>query len=225
MKKDIEIQTNVMEELKSIPSVDSTEIGVGVKNGIVTLWGIVDSYPKKIAVERAVMKIKNVKGIAEDIIVRLNGSNKKTDAEIAQAVLYALEWHSGLEPEKIKILVEDGVVTIDGDVEWDYKRKLASKTVGNIIGVSGIINNMKIASRPMTNQIIEKIHSAFVRNAAIDADQIKVEVLGNKVILSGRVKNWAERKEAEQSVWVLPGVSDVENRLMPDETIEISEAV
>jgi len=225
MKKDIEIQTNVMEELKSIPSVDSAEIGVGVKNAIVTLWGIVDSYPKKIAVERAVMKIKNVKGIAEDIIVRLNGSNKKTDAEIAQAVMYALEWHSGLEPEKIKILVEDGVVTIDGDVEWDYKRKLASKTVGNIIGVNGVINNMKIASRPMTNKIKEKIHTAFVRNATIDAGQIKVEVLGNKVILSGRVKNWAERKEAEQSVWVLPGVSDVENRLMPDETIEISEAV
>lgn len=225
MKKDIEIQANVIEELKSLPSINASEIGVAVKNGIVTLSGTVESHPKKIAVERAVMKIKNVKGIAEDIIVKLNGSSKKTDAEIAQAVLYALEWHSGLEPEKIKIFVENGVVSIEGTVEWDYKRKLATKTVSNIIGVSGIINNMKIASRPMVNLIREKIQSAFVRNANIDANQIKVEVVGNKVILSGKVKNWAERKEAEQSVWVLPGVNEIENRLMCDETIDVPETI
>jgi osmotically-inducible protein OsmY len=225
MKKDIEIQANVIEELKSLPSINASEIGVAVKNGIVNLSGTVDSYPKKIAIERAVIKIKNVKGIAEDMIVRLNGSSNKTDAEIAQAVLYALEWHSGLEPEKIKIFVEKGVVSIEGNVEWDYKRKLASKAITNIIGVTGIINNMKISGRPLASEIKEKIHASFARNANVDADRIKVEVLGKKVILSGNVSNWAERKEAEQSVWVLPGVSEIDNRLMCEEVIEVPETI
>ena len=225
MKKDIEIQKNVMEELKSVSSLNASEIGVAVKNGIVTLSGIVDSYPKKIAVERAVLKIKNVHGIAEDITVRLNGSHKKTDTELAQAVIYALEWHSGLDPDKIKIFVENGLVTIEGSVDWNYQRKLAQKAVRNIIGVTGIVNNMKIASRPVANQIREKIHSSFVRHANIDADKIKIEVNGNSVTLKGKVRNWSEKKDAEHSVWALPGVSEVENKLEYDEVFDISEVI
>ena len=225
MKKDLEIQKNVMEEIKNIPSLNSAEIGIAVKNGIVTLSGIVTSYPKKIAIERAVLKVKDVIGIAEELEVKLNGSDKRTDSEIAQAVLYAVEWHSGLDKEKIKIFVEDGIVTLEGQVDWDYQRKLAQKTVNNIQGVCGVINNIKISQRPLPDQIKEKIHSSFMRSANIDADKINIEVDGNKVILKGRVKSWTERKEAENTVWNMPGVSEVNNLLDYEETFDVSEAL
>ncbi|MGZ3901296.1 MAG: BON domain-containing protein, partial [Bacteroidia bacterium] len=112
MKKDIEIQKNVMDELQHIRSLNASEVGVSVKNGIVTLTGNVDSYPRKVAIERAVLKVKDVHGVADDLYVKLNGEQTKSDSEIAQAALYAIEWHSGLDPDKIKIIVDDGVVTI-----------------------------------------------------------------------------------------------------------------
>jgi osmotically-inducible protein OsmY len=221
MKKDNEIQKNVMEELKNLPSLHASEIGVAVKNGIVTLSGVVDSYPRKIAVERTVIKVKNVRGIAEDIQVKLNGSCSKTDSEIAQAVLYSIEWHSGLDPEKIKVHVEDGIVTINGKVDWDYQRKLAQKTAANITGVRGLINNIEIMHRPVPGEIKEKIQSSFVRNANIDSGKITIDIEGNKVILKGKVKCQYEKKEAENTVWSLPGVSKVENKLECEEQEEI----
>lgn len=213
MKKDIEIQKCVMEELRSIPLLHANEIGVAVKNGIVTLSGIVDSYPKKIAAERAVKKIDGVKGIAEEIEVHLSDNHKKTDSEIAQVVLDALHWHSAAPVDRIRIMVEDNVVTVEGDVEWDYQRKHVTKVIENIIGVKEIINNIKIVSSPVPIDIKTKIQNAFIRNAQLDADRINIETEGNKVVLKGKVKNLSEYEAAEKSAWNTPGVTTIENDL------------
>lgn len=213
MKKDIEIQKNVMEELTCIPLIKANEIGVAVKNGIVTLSGIVDSYPKKIMIEKAIKKLGGVRGIAEDIEVKLLENQKKTDSEIAQMVTNAIEWHSAAQVDRISILVEDGIVTIEGTTDWDYQRKHVTKVVANIIGVKGIINNIKIANTPVPVDIQKKIKAAFVRNASIDAEKINIKTEGHKVILSGVVKNWSEYEEAERSAWGTPGISVIENGL------------
>ena len=200
MKKDIQIQKHVSEELISVPAVNASEIGVAVKNGIVTLTGCVDSYPKKIMLERAVLKLKDVQGLADELKVNIKSCDIKEDSALAQAVLYSLTWHSAVHVDSIKILVEDGVVTLDGQVDWDFQRKSAFETIKNITGVKRIINNIKIATQPMPAQIEDKIHSAFLRNANIDPAKIRVEVLGNKVVLVGKVKCWAEKQEAEHTV-------------------------
>lgn len=213
MKKDIEIQKNVIEELKCTPLIKVNEIGVAVKNGIVTLSGIVDSYPKKITIEKAVKKIAGVKGIAEDLQVKLVESQLKTDPEIAQAVKNSLEWHSSVGVDNVCILVENGWVTIDGSVDWDFQRKSATDVVQNIVGVTGITNNIKISHKPVSSEIKTNIQSALIRNANINANKINVTTEGNNVILSGDVGSWAEYEEAERSAWLTAGVSKVENNL------------
>jgi osmotically-inducible protein OsmY len=223
MKKDIEIQKNVMDEIQSIPSVNASEIGVGVKNGIVTLSGIVTSYPQKIALERTVLKVRDVQGLAEGLQVKLNGYHKRADSEIAQAVMYSLEWHSGLDKDKIQIMVEKGEVTIEGQVDWDYQRKLAYKTVSNITGVTAVINNLKIANRPLPAEIKNQIQVAFSRNANIHSGNIQVSLNDHKVTLNGKVKSWAEKKEAEEAVWKMPGVTEVKNQLEYEEALDACE--
>jgi len=213
MERDIEIQTNVMEELKTIPMLKANEIGVAVKNGIVTLCGIVDSYPKKISIEKVVKKIAGVKGIAEDIDVELNGSQKKSDSELAQNIMKALEWDATVQINYLNILVEDSCVTLEGIVEWDFQRKSATKAIENIVGVKGVINNVKLAAGPTTKEIKSKIQSAFIRNANIDSEKINVKIDGSKVVLTGSVNSWSEYEDAEQSVWATPGVKSIENKL------------
>lgn len=213
MKQDSEIQANVMEELKRVPSIKASEIGVSVKNGIVTLSGIVDSYPKKIAAERAVWQVVNVRGIAEEISVKLRPEHKRSDTEMAQAVMYALEWHSGLDISKIKILVDDGEVTIEGYVDWNYQRKFATKTISHIKGVNVIINNLKISEKPVSSEIKRDIEAAFKRSSSIDASKISVNVAGNTVTLKGNVRTWFEKNQAEHITWTMSGVSCVNNEI------------
>lgn len=219
MKKDPEIQKNVMAELSWTPLLNANEIGVAVKNGIVTLSGIVDSYPKKIKAERIVRNVAGVRGIAEDILVKVKDSDKKTDSELAQAVLHELEWHSNLDPQKIKVLVEDGNVILEGMVNWDFQRKSAVKAIGNIKGVSGITNNIRVTDAPTPTDLQHKIKSAFGRHARLDSDTIHVSVHGHKVTLTGKVSSFAEKLDAEKAVWSSPGVNEIENLLSCDEEL------
>ncbi|MFL5753422.1 MAG: BON domain-containing protein [Bacteroidia bacterium] len=216
MRKDLETQKNVLEELRNTPTINANEIGIAVKQGIVTLSGTVDSYSKKVRVEKAVRNVSGVRGIAEDIRVKIADGNLKDDSEIARVVLHAIEWHSAAQVDKISILVEDGWVTLEGASEWDFQRKSAAKAVGNIAGVKGITNNIKLSARPATSDIKNKIQSAFLRNASLDADKITVEVSGTRIILNGTVNSWTEFEEAERSAWNTPGVSAVENKLELD---------
>lgn len=213
MKSDIQIQKDVLAELKWEPVLTASEIGVSVKKGIVTLSGKVDTYAEKLAAERAAKRVSGVKIVAEDIQVGNSPAYRKTDAEIAEAVLNALKWHSGVQDEKIKIKVEDGIVRLEGVADWEYQRKNAGTAVENLTGVRSVINLITVKPKVSSFDIQQKISSAFHRNATIDAARISVDVTGTKAILRGKVRSFAEKEDAERTAWLAPGISSVESKL------------
>ena len=171
MKTDIEIQKDVMDQLSWEPILNAAEIGVSVKNGVVTLSGIVDAYSKKIAAEIAARKVSGVKAVAEDIQVGFSPGYRKTDAEIAEAVLNALNWNTSILNLKFKIKVEDGVVTVEGEVNWEYQRSAVRMSIEHLTGVRRINNLVTIKSTVTPENVKQKILSAFHRSATIDADK------------------------------------------------------
>lgn len=221
MTSDYQIQKNVMEQLKWEPFLNAAEIGVAVKNGIVTLSGQVDAYSKKLAAENAAKKVAGVKAIAEDLQIGVSPAFKKTDTEIAQAVLNALKWNSAVREEKIKIKVEDGNVRLEGDVEWDYQRRNAETAIENLNGVRAVTNLISVKPKASATEIEHKINAAFHRSATMDAGKIHAEVTGSKVTLRGKVRSYAEKKDAENAAWSAPGIAFVEDKL----EIEIPEYV
>lgn len=217
MKTDVEIQKDVIEQLKWEPFLNAAQIGVAVKNGIVTLSGQVDTYSKKILAEKTVKKVAGVKAIAEDIQVGLSPTYKKSDAEIAEAVVNALKWHTMIPDEKIKISVEEGTVKLEGEVEWEYQRNQAKTAVENLIGVKFVTNLIAVKPKTTPYELQQKINVAFQRNANIDAAKISVEVMGSRVVLRGKVRSFAEKEDAENAVWNAPGIINVENKLVIEE--------
>jgi osmotically-inducible protein OsmY len=213
MKTDLEIQKNVMEELKWEPFLTASEIGVAVKNGIVILSGIVDRFSKKVAAEKAAQRVLGVKAVAVEIDVRVSAMGKRDDSEIAAAVINALKWNSSILEDKIKVKVEDGLVTLDGEVEWDFQKNAAKKAIENLWGVVGIVNNIKVTPTVKSSDIKDKIKSAFLRSATVDSERINIEVEGNKVILLGKVSSYSEKIDAENAAWLAPGINKVENKL------------
>lgn len=213
MKTDSEIQKDVIDELEWEPLVDANAIGVGVKKGVVTLSGSVDSYLMKSRIEDAAKRVAGVKAVAEDIEVKFGPGLVKSDTEIAAAILNALKWSSAIDEEKVKVKVEDGVVTLDGEVDWNFQRLSIAEEVQNLLGVKRIVNNIRIKAVPLSKDLKDKISSAFRRSASVDADKVKVSVSGSKVILSGTVRSWAEKKDAENAAWGALGVTGVENDL------------
>jgi osmotically-inducible protein OsmY len=216
MKTDIEIQKDVLDELKWEPYLSATEIGVAVKNGIVTLSGTVNSYLKKTRAEKAAKRVSGVKAVAEDIEVKYADSLLKNDTEIAETILNALKWHSAINEEKIKVKVENGIVTLDGEVDWEFQRNSAVMQIENLIGVKRIVNNITIKSGIVPKELKQKVNSAFHRSATIDSEKINIEVAGTKVTLTGKVRSWAEKNDAENAVWAAQGVNKVENNLEID---------
>jgi osmotically-inducible protein OsmY len=216
MKTDQEILRDVQNELKWDPYLSSSEVGVSVRNGIVTLTGIVDSYWKKIAAENAVKKISGVKAVAQKIEVKLSTSGKKTDTEIAEAIQNAFNWSVLVPKDKIQVKVEDGWVTLEGEVEWEYQKNAARRAVEKLTSVVGVANNIRVAPKVTSGEIKEKIKSAFLRSATFDSDRINIQVDGSTVRLSGKVGSWAEKKEAEKQAWQAPGVTKVENDIEID---------
>ncbi|GAB3915915.1 BON domain-containing protein [Mucilaginibacter boryungensis] len=217
MKTDLEIQKDVMDELKWQPFLHAAEIGVAVKNGIVTLSGQVDNYGKKITAENAAKKVAGVKAVAEDIQVGISPAYLKTDAEIAEAVVDALRWHTAIPDDRIKVKVEDGIVKLEGEVEWEFQRNSAKTAVQYLTGVRMVSNLITVRPKLNANDLEHKISAAFHRSATIDAQKVKVSVVDNKAILTGKVRSFAEKEEAESAVWAAPGVFSLESRLQIEE--------
>jgi len=204
----------VENELKWEPSVNEAHIGVSVKEGVVTLTGHVPSYAEKYAAEKAAKRVYGVKAVADELDVKLPGSSKRTDEDIAAACVTALKSNYSVPQDKIKAVVNSGWVTLEGEVEWQYQKEAAYNAVRYLTGVTGVSNNITIKAHVSPKDVKNKIVAAFHRNADIDARRIDIEARDGKVILRGNVRSWMERDEAQRAAWAAPGVTAVENNIV-----------
>ncbi|MCT7299141.1 BON domain-containing protein [Ralstonia sp. CHL-2022] len=211
MKSDLGIKQDVNDELLWEPAVDAAAIGVEVDNGVVTLTGHVRSYMEKLAAEHAAERVAGVRGVVQKIEVRLPGTH--TDADVAQAARAALEWQVSLPSNRIEVLVENGWVTLSGEVDWPYQSEQAAHAVGSLRGVGGLINRLRIKSRVVPTNVAEQIGAALKRHAAREANHIRVSVQGGTVTLSGHVGSASERRAAKGAAWSAPGVTEVIDHL------------
>jgi osmotically-inducible protein OsmY len=213
MKTDSQLQQDVMAELKWEPAVHAAQIGVEVKNGVVTLAGEVSSYVEKWNAERAAQRVNGVKALAVEMKVNLSEFGKRTDADIAESAKNILGWTSSLPADAIKVMVEGGWLTLSGDVEWQYQRQDAAHSVRYLSGVTGVSNQIAIKPSVSAKVVKSDIEAALKRRAAADAKTIAVEVKGADVTLSGTVHSWAERDLAKRSAWGTSGVRNVVDKM------------
>ena len=217
MTNSTKLQHDVQEELQWDPSVDASQIGVAATQpGIVTLTGTVATYAEKVSAERAAKRLSGVRAVANDIEVRPIGSMKRTDTDIAQAVLRGLEWDIAVPHEKIKARVDDGWVTLEGEVTLQFQRAAAENAVRRLSGVRGVTNQIRLQVRPSVQpaEVKDRIEAALRRSAEIDARGIQVDAKDSMITLRGKVRTWAERDEAERAAWGAPGVLAVKDELV-----------
>jgi len=213
MKTDLQIKAEVTAELLWDPVVNATSVGVAVKDGIVTLSGMVDTYLQKHAVERAARRVAGVRGIAIDLDVHLAPDHKRSDAEIAQAALHALRWHSLVPVDKVKVEVEDGSVTLTGEVDWAYQSASAEQCLRPLVGVKGVTNNIRLTQRANPVELKQDIAAAFARHAQREASRIAIDVEDGVITLTGEVDSLAEHDAAIGTAYAAKGVTRVIDRL------------
>jgi osmotically-inducible protein OsmY len=216
-RADPDIHRDVVEELRWDARLQPNNIAVAVRQGVVTLAGWVDSYPKKWTAERAAHRVRGVKAVANDIEVRLPHSALLPDSEVAAAAVRALEWDASAPMDRIEVTVTAAWVTLRGDVEWEYQRRDAEQAVQKLPGVRGVTNLLTVRPHeaPTPEQLRKRIEEALVRSAETDAERIDVDVREDgTIVLTGRVRSWAERQEAERVAWSGPGAKAVENRIV-----------
>jgi osmotically-inducible protein OsmY len=219
MRTDSQIQKDIIDELKWEPSLQDEDIGVAVRDGVVTLAGFVDSYANKWRAERVASRVKGVKALANDLEVKLPTSSSRPDPDIARAAVDALKWNILVPNDRIKVKVEKGWLTLEGDVDWNFQREEAERSVRYLTGVLGVTNLVTVRARPTPSDIKQKIKETLERSAEFDADRITVEVDGHTVVLRGTVRSFAEKRDAERAARKAPGVTKVENDLVVDPSV------
>ncbi len=214
MKTDTNLRHDVEQELEWDPRLDAREIGVAVKDGVVTLSGHVSSYPERWAAQDAAQSVGGVKALANEIEVKLPEGGKRSDTELAEAALSALRLNMSVPVADIILTVHDGWLTLTGQVGFWYQKQAAEATVRNIQGVKGIENEITVKAPVSTWDVKSRIEQAFRRHAQIDADKIRLQITGGAVTIEGEVDSWRERDQAESAVWAAPGVTTVHDRLV-----------
>ena len=207
------LRKDVEDALAWAPNIDERRIGVATEDGIVTLTGHVPSFAEKMAAERVVKRLYGVKAVANDLAIDLPDDAKRTDTEIAEAIVRSLKWDVMVPDERIQATVRNGWVTLEGKVEWQYQREATRDAVRNLAGVKGLTNNVEVTSPLKPERVREKIEAALVRDAHQDARKIRVETEDHTVILRGVVDSWSDRDEVENAAWSAPGVWRVEDHL------------
>jgi osmotically-inducible protein OsmY len=210
---DKQLQQDILDELDFAPSVNAANIGVAVEDGVVTLTGHVSNYAQKIAAEQAVRRVKGVRAIAQEMKVRFASDEKTGDDEIAKRALDILHW-SLLPSDVIKLTVDNGWITLGGEMEWQFHKEDAEDAVRKLSGVVGVINDIKIKPQVSVPDVKQKIENALKRSAEVEAKAIRVTVRdGGNILLEGSVHDWLERDSVKSAAWSAPGVTNVEDRL------------
>jgi osmotically-inducible protein OsmY len=213
MKSDQEIKKDIEDELRWDPELDATDLAVAVSNGVVTLTGFVSSYLQKYQAEKAAKRVAGVVAVANDIEVRLPTDDQRPDPDIARDAVAALKSELPFSYQKIKVVVRDGWITLEGEAEWNYQKEKAEEAVRTVKGVKGIVNAIHIKPKVAATELKRKIEEAIKRSAELDANNISVDATDGAVILTGTVHSWYEREVAERTAWQAPGVNKVENRI------------
>lgn len=214
MKSDTEIERDVRDELKWNPDLEADDVAVSVKDGVVALAGFTHSYPDRLETESAAKRVAGVRAIANDIEVRLPSIDQRPDPDIARDAVTALKSELPICHDKIKAIVRDGWITLEGSAERQDQRTLAENAVRKVKGVKGVLNVIMVEPNVERSELKQNIQDAFKRNAEVDANRIEVEANGSEVILKGTVRSWIEREEAERVAWSAPGVSRVDDRIV-----------
>lgn len=213
MKTNAELYQDIIDKLEFEPSLDASEIAVRVEDDIVTLSGTVGNFWEKHAAERAVKNVSGVKGIANDLQIKLRSFWEKSDTDIAQAAVNALKWNVVVPKDCIQVSVENGAVSLTGKVSWNFQRDAAEKAVRGLLGVKSLNNLITLQTPVEPKDVKDRIYREFQRHAQLDADKVQVEIAGNKVKLKGSVRSWAELEEAKHAAWSVPGVTAVDSQL------------
>ncbi len=213
IRSDVDIQQDVLEELSWDQHINVSDIGVSVKEGVVTLTGLVDDYLVRLAAQNAALRVKGAHAVANNIEVRLHISAERTDSDLALAALYALKWDAAIQTDKLHITVSHGYVTLKGEVEWPFQREAAERAIRRLAGITGVTNWVTVAVRALPADIKQKIEKALVRNAETDAHRITVEVHGHTATLKGQVRSFAEKLAAERTALSAPGIASVTNEI------------
>ncbi|MBE0548641.1 MAG: BON domain-containing protein [Rubrivivax sp.] len=213
MKTDAQLKRDIASELEWDPSINATNVGVAVKEGVVTLTGHLETYAEKHAIERAVQRVEGVRALAVELDVKLDPGHQRSDSDIAAAAESALQWHALVPEDRVRVKVEKGWVTLGGEVDWEFQRVSAEKAVRALTGVVGLSNGITLKVKTTPANISTRIRDALARQAEREAKSIEITVSGSVVTLSGKVHSWAERTAAQGAAWSAPGITQVVNRL------------